>query len=632
MPTNDPVNKTSDEPDFRLSLSEAEQLLQRFAPGYRMVRSLGRGAYGEVFLARDNLKKMAVKIIPLAYRSMPEGTITNQEHSTRDWVVIQTCWERLHHSSLVRVRDYFLFEDPDPKASITRYGLITMDYWPWELKGCVQHLKDKQCHTPVRKRALLSNLANAVHRLQDETGLIITDLKPDNIVLNLCHYGSLQVGFIDTGSLFRQGAADYSRVDTATAYLAPELIDRKTTLVDEPALIYSFGLIGFLIMEGAHPFQEAPIAAPFHTEFSKRNGINFSHENRQSLPECVAILERCLREEPGERFQTFGELVAALNQEHIQSQQRIRTANRALVQTILPGYTPTPGTRWREPIVGMDLVWIPPGSFQMGQSGEEKRVLQASFSEKQYSNWFAHEQPQHGVELDGFWMSATPVTRGQWRRFVEECLHVTDAQKVGYTTGMGNNGWGRQKHGHWLQPGFEQEDTHPVVCISWFDAQTFAAWLSQHSGITYTLPSEAQWEYACRAGTPTPFYFGATLNARDCNHAGHGPFADGQPGEKRLATTPVTQFPANAFGLHDMHGNVWEWCLDAYDRHSYERPEASQRNPVFREMKPYRIRRGGAWSFGPSYLRSSYRDYSHPDSSSTDGGFRLIVTLVHGTP
>ncbi|MBF0424060.1 MAG: SUMF1/EgtB/PvdO family nonheme iron enzyme, partial [Magnetococcales bacterium] len=474
-----------EEPAFDLSAAEAGRMLGRFTPGYRVVRRLGKGAYGAVFLAEDDWKQMAVKIIPLAFRpadAAPHAVIDDQENFTRDWEVIKTLWGWMHHSSLVRVRDYYLFDDPDPSARIARYGLITMDYWPWELHDCVRHLLEQKCHTPVRRRTLLFNLAQSLYRLHQDTGLLITDLKPDNIVLNQCHTGALLVGFIDMGSLFRQGAADYSRVDTADAYLAPELADKKTTLVDETALVYSFGLIGHLILEGRHPFQGMPEKAPYSAEFRRRNGIHFSAEARQSLPECVAILEHCLREDPRERLPTFAALVAALEQERNDARERMRIANMALVQATRPKPTPSPGTRWRDPVAGLELVWIPGGSFMMGQTEEESRLLRAAFTEKQYANWFTHELPNHQVELDGFWMAATPVTRGQWQRFVEECLHVTDAQRIGYSTGMGKDGWGRQKNYHWQQPGFAQDDAHPVVCVSWFDAQSFAAWLSRNSG------------------------------------------------------------------------------------------------------------------------------------------------------
>ncbi|MBF0136758.1 MAG: SUMF1/EgtB/PvdO family nonheme iron enzyme [Magnetococcales bacterium] len=626
---------TPEKPWPEISLAAAARLIGHFTPGYRIVRSLGRGTYGEVFLAEDDLKKMAVKIIPLTLRNpdQPDGPPTHREQTSRDWVQIKTNWERLHHASLVRLRDYFLFHETDPAAQVTLYGLLYMDYWPWKLKGCIRHLLEEKRYTPVRRRALLVNLAASLHRLRQETGLLVTDLKPDNILLSLCHHGPLVPGFIDVGGLFRDGAADYPRADTTDGYLAPELADNQSQIVDEPALIYSFGLIGFFILEGRRPFPEVAFTGPFHKAFRQHHGLDWSTEVRQTLPGCVAILERCLRENPQERFPDFAALVTALHQEQTLFLNQVQRANISLVQATLPRTLhPAPGTLWREPVTGLELVWIPPGSFMMGQTEAEKKYLQATLGEEKYLDWFAHETPRHRVELDGFWLGRTPVTRGQFARFVEENLHLTDAQKNGFATGSGKNGWGEQKFYSWLQPGFAQDDAHPAVCISWFDALEFATWLSHNSGMTCTLPSEAQWEYACRAGTETPFHFGPTLHTDICNYDGRGVYDAGQKGENRQGTTPVGMFPANAFGVYDMHGNVWEWCLDCFDSRMYAQPSATEKNPLCPSRNPYRVRRGGAWSFGPVYLRAGYRGRNHPDHSSADGGFRLVATFAHGQP
>ncbi|MBF0153081.1 MAG: SUMF1/EgtB/PvdO family nonheme iron enzyme [Magnetococcales bacterium] len=621
-------------PEGRLSLDDAARMIGHFTPGYRAVRLLGSGAYGQVFLAEDAWKRVAVKILPLAFRTAEaaDGSMDNREHITRDWVQIKTSWERLHHASLVRIRDHFQYREMSPDSPVAIYGLIYMDYWPWELKGCIQHLLKEKCYTPVRKRALLLNLAESLLRLRQETGFLVTDLKPDNILLHRCQQGPLELGIIDVGSLFREGAADYSRVDTADAYLAPELIDKKTSLVSETALVYSYGLIGFLILEGYHPFQEKPLTMPCRAAWRQYNAFNWSAGVRQDLPECVAILERCLREDPRERFPTFADLVAALRQEREADRDRQRASHLSLVRATRPRALPfpEPGTLWRDPVAGLELVWVPPGSCLIGQTDAERDHLLESFGETKYAEWFAQERPRHRVELDGFWMGVVPVTRGQWRRFAEATLFLTDAQKVGWATGMGKSGWGRQERLDWLQPGFDQDDTHPVVCVDWFDALEFASWLGQNSGIVYTLPSEAQWEYACRARTESPFHFGDTLHTRHCNYDGNGVYAAGEKGENRRGTTPVGLFPANAFGLHDMHGNVWEWCSECHDGQMYDKPEATRKNPLCQEHTPCRSRRGGAWSFGPVFLRSGYRGRSHPDHGSADGGFRLITTFAHG--
>jgi formylglycine-generating enzyme required for sulfatase activity len=171
-----------------------------------------------------------------------------------------------------------------------------------------------------------------------------------------------------------------------------------------------------------------------------------------------------------------------------------------------------------------------------------------------------------------------------------------------------------------------EHDRRPVERVSWFDAQEFCRRLSQRTGRTYTLPSESQWEYACRAGTTTPYAFGATLSQLQANVASSG-------------TTEVGSFPANAWGLHDMHGNVWEWCLDHWHR-GYEGAPADgsawlktteQQNQSF--TKPVknviddsepRLLRGGSWNSFPGNCRSAYRFLSLPDFALNIVGFRVV--------
>ena len=176
----------------------------------------------------------------------------------------------------------------------------------------------------------------------------------------------------------------------------------------------------------------------------------------------------------------------------------------------------------------------------------------------------------------------------------------------------GDEGWGR---GH-----------RPVINVSWDDAQAYVAWLSQRTGKPYRLPSEAEWEYACRAGTTTPFYFGPTISTDQANYHGNYTYGSGQEGVYRKQTVPVGSFPANAFGLHDMHGNVWEWCADVW-HDSYEGApvdgsawvEGGEQIGGFCAAVPGSAIRGT--SVPPFAAGTS------PTAGTTIGGFRVARTL-----
>ena len=230
--------------------------------------------------------------------------------------------------------------------------------------------------------------------------------------------------------------------------------------------------------------------------------------------------------------------------------------------------------------IGMKLTLIPSGEFMMG-SGESAEETAAFFNKFEGTDvldayMFAAEHPQHRVRITKpFYLDTYHVTRGQFRQFVEVSGYKTDAEKG---DNPGAFGWDREKKElgfnkeySWRNLGFQQTDEHPVVCISWNDAVAFCKWLSRKEGKTYQLPTEAQWEYACRAETKTRYYCGddpetlakvgnvadAALKAKFPEWPYTLKSSDGY-----AFTAPVGQFRANAFGLYDMHGNAWEWCLD----------------------------------------------------------------------
>ncbi|MDZ7959873.1 MAG: SUMF1/EgtB/PvdO family nonheme iron enzyme [Aulosira sp. DedQUE10] len=227
----------------------------------------------------------------------------------------------------------------------------------------------------------------------------------------------------------------------------------------------------------------------------------------------------------------------------------------------------------------LEIVTIPSGKFLMGSpSGEGKDS----------------EKPQHQVTVEAFFMGKYPVTQAQWRR-------VAALPKVNRDLEA--------------DPSRFKGDNRPIEQVSWYNAVEFCDRLSQHTKNQYRLPSEAEWEYACRAGTKTPFHFGETITTELANYDGNYNYASEPKGKYRQQTTEVGSFPANSFGLYDMHGNVWEWCQD--DWHStYKGAPADgsawfDDNNQLYQKQGIAVLRGGSWVNYPNYCRSASRSYDN---------------------
>lgn len=302
--------------------------------------------------------------------------------------------------------------------------------------------------------------------------------------------------------------------------------------------------------------------------------------------------------------------------------------------------------------IGMRLVRVPAGVFMMG--GEENRQSFATaFPNLEPSRLdnLADELPKHEVRISRpFYLGKFEVTVGEFRQFVEATGYVPESIADG-TGGYGFNPAydpatsprrdafeGRKTQYGWLNPGFPQTEDHPVVNVTWNDAQAMAAWLSRKEGKVYRLPTEAEWEYACRAGTQTRYHGGdepqdllRIANTFDQDTASHWPkwreYA--LPGSDGFAfTAPVGCFLPNAWGLHDMHGNVWEWVSDWYGEDYYRHaPSVDPQGPESGELK---VRRGGSWHTWALYARSAFRNWNTPQTRYTLLGFRLLRETGEG--
>jgi formylglycine-generating enzyme required for sulfatase activity len=257
------------------------------------------------------------------------------------------------------------------------------------------------------------------------------------------------------------------------------------------------------------------------------------------------------------------------------------------------------------------MVAIPGGTFLMGSPGEKDD--------------YEREKPQHPVSVSAFYLSQTPITRAQWR-FV---AHLP-------------------REGKDLDPDparFKESDNNPVERVSWYDAIEFCARLSRHRGKNYRLPSEAEWEYACRAGTTTPFHFGETITGELANYDSSIVYQQEKAKKSPQKTTPVRSYPPNAFGLYDMHGNVWEWCLDpwhddyqgapptdgsVWDEKNIDNRYQNVLNSINELLTDGRfcVARGGSWGSNPNNCRSAYRILNDRRAyRNYNNGFRVVCVF-----
>jgi formylglycine-generating enzyme required for sulfatase activity len=269
--------------------------------------------------------------------------------------------------------------------------------------------------------------------------------------------------------------------------------------------------------------------------------------------------------------------------------------------------------------IGLKLVYIPPGDFVMGSPETEKGRRQ--------------DEPQRRVTLTrGFEIGQFEVTRGQFRRFVEATNYKSDVER-GVRGGYGveiDTGRlvGPDKKYDWRVTGFPQTDEHPVVNVTWHDALAFCQWLGKQENRVYRLPTEAEWEYACRGGSQAAYCNGndhektievANIVDRDAKAKYPDRIAvTGSDGY--VFTAPVGQFKANAFGLHDMHGNVWEWTADWFG----PPPTTAQIDPRGPETGKEKVIRGGDWYHDWSFARSAQRYPMYPTLYRRHAGFRVV--------
>ncbi len=274
--------------------------------------------------------------------------------------------------------------------------------------------------------------------------------------------------------------------------------------------------------------------------------------------------------------------------------------------------------------MGPEMIVIPSGKFVIG-SPEEEIGRDRS------------ESPQQEVRIASFAIGKLEVTIEQFKKFIESTHHITAAEKAGgcwiwgddqSAFGVKRKKWIWKREMNWRDTGFEQTKNHPVLCVNSVDITAYAAWLSEQTGELYRLPTEAEWEYAARAGSTTPYHWGSEISRKHSNYGNDkccSGYAD--DADQWINTAPVGMFPGNAFGLSDIHGNATEWTADCWHRNYEDAPSDGEDWAAKRGGScTHRVARGGSWFDTPADIRVAHR-FRILDEPSYLVGFRLVRDL-----
>ncbi len=322
-------------------------------------------------------------------------------------------------------------------------------------------------------------------------------------------------------------------------------------------------------------------------------------QKQQALARTQALREQVqrLRQEEQKRLAAEAEaqrqeVERRKHEQMLAQQKRLAQAEARLRESQAQVVPQTAGAAFRDPFVqqpgqGPLMVMLPTGRFLMGSPDQERKTALLAGAQ---ASWLKHETPMHWVSItETIAIGKHPVMVGEWREFAQA------------------TGWSDEGEFTWDEPGFPQDHHHPVVWISWEDAQKYCRWLSQVTGHVYRLATEAEWEFACRAGRQSAFSWGDHIHPGLANYDANFTYNGGARGDARYGTTRSGSFAPNGWGLYDMHGNVWEWVQDVVHDHYEGAPEDGSAW-LTGGNQGHRILRGGSWLYGPRYLRSASRN------------------------
>jgi formylglycine-generating enzyme required for sulfatase activity/tRNA A-37 threonylcarbamoyl transferase component Bud32 len=593
---------------------------------YTLKSELGRGGMATVFLAHDNKfdTNVAVKVLSKEF--------TNNENIRKRFLAEARNMFKMSHPNIIKVTD--LIEEGDNVAFVMEYveGETLKDYI--ERKGKLTDEEIKTIFSQMLEALGYVHKQNLVHR----------DVKPSNFMVD--REGNIKLMDFGIAKNTDSNSAEYTQTGTGMQmgtpmYMSPEQI-KSSKAVTAASDIYSLGVVLWQMVKGCKPYDLTELSIPeiqvsilkealsltgkvFWDDLIQKATAKATSERYSSAAVFNKALEGISHKDSSEegdatviekRGRPEGESVQASEpiqatrmapattpQEKIQADSKASKKNKPVLMILfvlagavvvfLVNHFVSPSQSNEEFVspsqsnekivspsqsnkVAIEWVSIPAGTFTMG----------SPLSEKDRSD---NETP-HQVTLSAFKMSKYAITFEQYDAFCDAIGRAKPSDE----------GWGRGKR--------------PVINVSWHDATAFAEWMGCR------LPTEAEWEYAARAGTVTPFNTGHCLSTSQANYEGNYPYGACSKGEYRSKTLPVGSFAPNAWGLYDMHGNVYEWCSDWYGDYS----TSAQTNPKGPTSGSNRVVRGGSWGSDAQWCRSADRDDYAPDDRDNSIGFRLV--------
>ncbi|MBF0245224.1 MAG: SUMF1/EgtB/PvdO family nonheme iron enzyme [Planctomycetes bacterium] len=596
----DPFDEEDSDPDLSARMELARK--------YRLIRELGRGSMGVVYEALDlSLNRpVALKVLPSALKQSPKA-LRRMRREARTAMA-------LRHPNIMGL---YAFEDRDSEP------FLVMEYIDGKTIDALQAEEAEERIPWDRVSSWLPQLLSGLKEAH-RCGVFHRDLKPANVMI--AHSGSSdeEAKLLDFGLALSLKASQSHSGGLQTAgtsmYASPEQILNQWSTEEEELRDqwmrsdqYSLAATLYDALSGDPPFGKETVLFMRHDE---------AFRSIKGVPEAAnAGLRRALRRRREERWSSLDELAEALSGETIalrqteaqrKAEEEAAAKKKAEEEAEAQRKAEEEARRKAEEearrkaeeeaeakrkaeeeaaakkkalalMQSQGFVWIEPGEFWMGsEEGAED------------------ERPRHRVRLtSGFWLCDHPVTVGEYRCFAESVEGVNQ---------------------EWKTRGREQRYEDPVVNVSWEDVQAYLAWLNNslpaNSPWRYRLPTEAEWEYACRAGSESAYCFGD-----DAGQLSQYAWYDENSGYK---THPVKGKRANAWGLYDMHGNVWEWVSDWYGAY----PKGSVTDPQGPSTGSYRVYRGGSWYNYARYLRSANRSSNSPGIRDNYVGARLCGDLT----